>query len=269
MFYQLDSRKIISVNGADKFSFLQGLITNDIRLLEEVPCIYTLMLTPNGRYLYDFFIWNENGLMMLDVEAQFADTILKKLNMYKLRSDVELKIEDDFYVYSFLVETEGGSIDPRMKSLGYRLVIDEMIEGAWLEEHFANRCWEKGVPYHSQDMIPEKSIPLEWSMDSLNAIAWDKGCYMGQELTARTKHQGIVRKIACPVEVKGQGARGDEIFAGEQKVGKLQSNRDGKGFALLEIEVLQSGKKEFTTANNAVINLRLPSWIENILATKS
>lgn len=117
-----------------------------------------------------------------------------------------------------------------------------------------------GVPEGGQDLIPEKSLLLESGLDELNAISWTKGCYMGQELTARTKYRGLVRKRLFPVTIDGPAPRnGAEVFLGESSVGEMRSHRNKQGLALLRIEAAKSGKS--LKCENAFLKPYIPPWM--------
>ena len=175
-------------------------------MVKEEHTIYATLLNPQGRFLYDFFITERLGSYFLDCEAERLDSLIKRLSLYKLRSRVTLKPRPDLNVYAawggdvvktFDLKEEKGNtcnctfIDPRLVELGAR-IIGEASPNTTPEAYDIHRL-KLGVPEGGRDLIPEKSILLESGLDELNAISWTKGCYI-QELTARTKHVGQVRK---------------------------------------------------------------------------
>ncbi|MBL8677325.1 MAG: folate-binding protein YgfZ, partial [Alphaproteobacteria bacterium] len=201
---ELSHRGVIEIEGEDKATFLQGLISNDINLVTPTQAIYATLLTPQGRFLFDFFITEKDGTFLLDVKAARLETLLKKLSLFKLRSKITLKGRPDLKIYAYWGEgdlTLEAYPDPRLKTLGARL-IGQAKPNISAEEYDLHRL-KLGVPEGGIDMLSEKAILLESGLDELNAISWTKGCYMGQELTARTKYRGLVRKRLFPVKIEG------------------------------------------------------------------
>lgn len=189
-------RSVLEIAGDDRKKFLQGLITNDVNKATESNLIFTAMLNAQGRFLYDFFIFEKDEKLFIDCLDFRRDEILKKLNLYKLRSKVEIKKNDEFLVAQSL-KPFGNFIDPRHKNLGSRIYIKKSeaenftncVESFY---HFA-RIQNK-IPESELDLTYEKSFILEFGFDNLNAIDYQKGCYVGQELTARTHYLGQIRK---------------------------------------------------------------------------
>lgn len=236
----LPHRGVIEIQGEDKATFLQGLITNDINLVAPENAIYAAMLTPQGRFLYDLFITERDGAYLLDVEAGRLTDLVKKLSLYKLRSRVSLMPRLDLKVYALWGGDASSEAftDPRLKELGARMMGD-LTPNASPEDYNLHRL-KLGIPEGGVDLIPEKSILLECGLDELNAISWTKGCYIGQELTTRTKFLGLVRKRLLPVVIEGPTPTfGADIFVEDAKVGTMCSHEDGYGLALLRLETLE------------------------------
>jgi folate-binding protein YgfZ len=257
MIAHLFHRGVLEIRGEDKTTFLQGLITNDINEVTPTQAIYATLLTPQGRFLYDFFISEREGSYFLETDSERLDALIKKLNLYKLRSQVTLIPRSDLKVYALwgdnlslslgLAEERGKAhqnvyMDPRLVELGARVQGEIPIKdfrGVPLEDYVRHRL-KLGVPEGGEDLIPEKSIPLESGLDELHAISWTKGCYMGQELTARTKYRGLVRKRLFPVIIEGDSPSfGAEIFKNDIPVGEMRSHSGSQGLALLRIEALK------------------------------
>lgn len=274
---ELPHRGVIEIEGEDKASFLQGLMTNDIHLVTPSRSIYTLLLTPQGRFLYDLFIMEKEGAYLLEGEVSRLEDLLKKLTLYKLRSKVTLKLRPDLTVYAMWGEgichlfnlkeepgytQQGIFVDPRLAALGARtldLIYSPNMAFATPQDYDTHRL-ELGVPEGGKDLIPEKSIPLECGLDELNAISWTKGCYMGQELTARTKHRGLVRKRLIPVKIEGNApGTGTKILLKKEPVGEMRSHNGSSGLALLRIEALNS-EGEFVWGD-AHLKPHVPSWM--------
>jgi tRNA-modifying protein YgfZ len=258
---ELPYRGVIEIGGEDKATFLQGLISNDINLVMPTQAIYATLLTPQGRFLFDFFITEKNGTFLLDVESAHLEALLKKLSLFKLRSKVILKARPDLKIYALWGE---GNLpmeaypDPRLKVLGARL-IGQTEPNALVEEYDLHRL-KLGVPEGGIDMLPEKAILLESGLDELNAVSWTKGCYMGQELTARTKYRGLVRKRLFPVKIEGPAPEnGAEVFLGDTPVGEMRSSRNGYGLALLRIEAAKGG--EALQCGKTSLMPYIPDWM--------
>lgn len=246
---QHKDRKIIELSGADKANFLQGLITNDVHLLETQSIIYALMLSPQGRFQFELFVvCAGKNLWLLDVEAEHAEAILKKLQMFKLRSDINLCISNEWQVgvSANITGSEILVLDPRYSKMGYRFYQKKSIDFSAADfENYQNLRLAFTVPEGSKDMILDKSIPLEWNMENLNAISWTKGCYMGQELTARTKHVGALRKNIFTVNFSASGnyLRGCNLVQADKTVGVLGSSNANIGIALIHSDALSNAEK--------------------------
>lgn len=236
----LSNRKVISISGKDAISFLQGLVTNDVSKLSEDNMIYALMLTPQGRFAYDFFITKHGDSIFIDHEAEFTNEIKSKFNIYKLRSDVAIEDLSDKYQVIQCSDAQGGSYqDPRHSELGYRKYTADQEEGG---SFYDRKMYDLIIPEPHKDMVQGRSFPMEYGMDSFNAISFDKGCYMGQENTARTKYRGTVRKklFGCVSDEDLTGiALGAEILHGDAKLGIFCSALENKGKLLLRTEDFQ------------------------------
>jgi folate-binding protein YgfZ len=253
----LKDRSILEITGPDRKKFLQGLITNDANKATEKNLIYAVMLNPQGRFLYDFFIFESGEKLMLDCFDFRRDEILQKLNFYKLRSQVQIKKNDELVVGQKIIsdflplthkgmggQTELGAapsplagegwgegyIDPRNLHLGRRTYFKKSEANFFVEAdespyHFA-RITNK-IPESEHDLTHDKSFIIEFGFDDLNAIDYQKGCYVGQELTARTHYRGEVRKKIFHVMIDGAAdkpAKGSEITCEGKSVGIILSS---------------------------------------------
>lgn len=271
-FVVLKNRAVISISGEDRKVFLQGLITGDVNKVSENQAIYALMLSPQGRFLYDFFIVEDKDRLLVDCCLDRVEEIIKKLSFYKLRLKVEMKKEEELLVVSGKLLVGGGVsfVDPRNAELGYRAIIargfcdaviqngDEQSEllcqgdvSSCSDDEYNFRRINLKIPDDS-DLTFEKSFPLEFGFDDLNAIDYKKGCYVGQEITARTHYKGVIRKKVFLIEVLGveEISKGVEIEIKEdgvmKKVGEVLSSvfYQGKLFALGLIKNLDNEGKE-------------------------
>ena len=287
----LDSRAVLTVGGEDRTDFLQGLISNDIGQVAPDTAIWAALLTPQGKYLHDFFIAEMNSLYFLDCEAQRIVDLGQRLSRFKLRSEVELGIGDSFTVFALLGENAGkllgltemsgnakpfadgiAYVDPRLGTAGARLIAPrraavQALRGiGFVEGAFA--AYERlrltlGLPDGSRDLVVEKSTLLESNFEELHGLDWDKGCYMGQELTARTKYRGLARRRLMPINIDGPiPAPGTPILAGDIEAGEIRSAFDGIGLALLRLDRINKSESEGVdlVAGTARIIPRKPEW---------
>ena len=268
-YVHLTDRGVLALEGADRVTFLQGLISNDVRLVGADRAIYACLLTPQGKFLHDFFIAQfadatRGDLFVIDCERDRRDDLFRRLRMFKLRSKIELSDASDRYAVAALLGeglpadpgSEPGSAvpfaggvafrDPRVAALGLRAIIPthsvaELALPALPVTAYERLRLELGVPDGSRDMTVEKAILLENNIDALNGISWDKGCYMGQELTARTKYRGLVKKRLLPVRYDGAAPEpGSPVLDGEKEVGEMRTALDGRGLALLRLDGIQA-----------------------------
>ena len=196
----LNDRSIIEIGGEDRKKFLQGLITNDINKASKTNLIYAAMLSSPGRFLYDFFIFEQDEKLIVDCLSARRDEICQKLNFYKLRAKVEIKKNDELKVGQNF--SEGNFHDPRHPNLGFR-IYGNLSETASPDLYHRRRITLK-IPESEHDLTYEKSFILEFDFDNLNAIDYQKGCYVGQETTARTHYRGEIRKKLFHIKIPGK-----------------------------------------------------------------
>ncbi len=288
----LEDRGVVAVGGEDRAAFLQGLVSNDVLRVGEARAAYALLLTPQGKFLHDFRMVESGGVLLLDPETERRAELLRRLKMHKLRSKITLedRAEGMAVVALFggdalarlgLPEEPGAALpfaggvafaDPRLPALGARAFLPReglaaALEGAGFApagaEDYDRHRIALGVPDGSRDLIPEKSIPLENDLDDLNAISWDKGCYMGQELTARTKYRALIKKKLFPVAVDGPlPAPGTPVTLDGREVGELRSGSDSTALALLRLEDVARAEQDGTPlkAGDSTVTPRKPGW---------
>lgn len=237
-FTKLTNRTVISITGDDSSDFLQGLITNDIYKVVDDTMIYSCFLTPQGKFLFDFFIVKTDGGYLLDVEAGRHKEFLMRLMIYKLRSDVTINdLSEQYNIYGAWGEgASGGYTDPRQDGLGQRFILaqgDDLPEGEQVAfDVYDHHRLNLGAPDGARDMTPERSGMLESNMDHMSALDWDKGCYMGQELTARTYYRGLVKRRLISFTYTGDAPEfGTVIRYQDIKIGDIRSTCNGLGLA--------------------------------------
>jgi tRNA-modifying protein YgfZ len=290
-YVMLEDRGFVAVSGDDRQTFLQGLISNDVAKVSPTRAVHAALLTPQGRYLHDFFIVDQGDRLLLDCERARADDLRKRLSLYKLRSKVMLaNVSDDYRVAACFGPTileklemsepgqakdyAGGVayVDPRLSALGARVVLhaglgeDPLVALGCVrgepDAYHAHRI-ALGVPDGSRDLPVEKAILLENGFDELRGIDWNKGCYVGQELTARTKYRGLVRKRLMPVEVDGPlPAPGTEVALDGKEAGEMRSGHGSRALALLRLEAVEKALAEGRplTAGEARLKPLKPDW---------
>ena len=223
------ARRILKLTGSEAESFLQGLVTNDLKRLDD-GLVYAALLTPQGKYIADFFLLRQGDAVLLDVDASLADTLMQRLTLYKLRADVQIA-ETDFRVRRGTGPApEGALADPRHPDLGWRLYGDEGgDDGTDFDAIRVAHC----IPETGIELTPETFI-LEAGFERLGGVDFRKGCYVGQEVAARMKHKTELRKGLVRVAVTGRAPVGTAIATAEGKpAGTLYTQADGQGIAYL------------------------------------
>ncbi|OAN72338.1 aminomethyltransferase [Sulfitobacter sp. EhC04] len=229
----MTNRRILRLSGKDTREFLQGLITNDIGKLEQGP-IYAALLTPQGKYLADFFVIGQSdGAVLLDVADSLGDMLVQRLTMYKLRADVQID-ETGLHLHRGIgTPPPDGYTDPRHPQMGWRAYRDQSQtddQTDWDSLRVAHLVPETGV-----ELTPDTFV-LEVGLDRLNGVDFRKGCYVGQEVTARMRHKTKLRKGLAQVDVTGSAPVGTELLSGDKPAGSLLTQADGKAIAYLRFD---------------------------------
>lgn len=229
----MTNRALIRISGPDARSFLQGLVTNDVEKLSGGGLVYAAMLTPQGKLIADFFLVPEEGqAVLLDVAAPLADGLVQRLSMYRLRADVEIERVGDGVFCGTGEAPEGAFADPRCAAMGWRLYGQE--SGTDGSDFNALRV-AHAIPESGVELGPESYI-LEMGFERLNGVDFAKGCYVGQEVTARMKHKTTLRKGLARVSIEGAADMGEEILSDGKTVGVLHSRADDMALAYLRYD---------------------------------
>jgi folate-binding protein YgfZ len=288
--YILDDRAILYLNGEDTKEFLQNLISNDINKVNENNSCFTSLLSPQGKFLYEFIIVKHKSGYIIDCEKSQADGLYKQLSTYKLRSKVEiLNLSNEFVVAAFSYEkfrtfNEAQDIagftlkyredpillDPRNKHLGARLIVN--LEKLYLSlkkldlndsnlSDYYSLSHKLGIVPKDLNKLQNKLFGIECNYEELNGIDFKKGCYVGQENTARIKLKNKLSKRLLPLNiVKGELSEGESIYYKENEIGKVLIEKDYP-FALIKYRDENfNGKSNFNT-KNASIKIIIPDWI--------
>jgi hypothetical protein len=240
---KLPDRAVLELTGEDRVSFLQGLVSNDVTEAGPGRAVWAALLTPQGKWLADFFIFADGDRLLLDCEAEQRPLLTKLLSRYRLRSKVSIALADVPVFAAWDGAPPAGGVqapDPRLPEAGWRILGEVPGANASAEDYDLHRL-RLGLPDGSRDLEPEKSTLVESGFDELHGIGWDKGCYMGQELTARTKYRGLVKRRLTPVRVEGKlPPPGTPVLDGEAEVGTIRSSRGDRALASLRIEAIHA-----------------------------
>ena len=262
----LPARGVIEIDGDDRVGFLQGLVSNDVALASPGHAVWAALLTPQGKWLADFFILADGDRLLLDVERNQAAMLVQRLGRFRLRSRVTLHdLSDTIAVYAAWNGTQvppSGTVcapDPRLPEAGWRLLsADPLPTNATAEDWNAHRL-TLGLPDGSADLEAEKSLLLEAGFDELNGVSWSKGCYMGQELTARTKYRGLLKRRLVPVAIDGEAPPpGTAILRDGAEVGTLRSALGRHGLATLRLDSLAATNLACGTSR---LRPSVPAWM--------
>ena len=287
--YILEDRGLLYINGKDAKEFLQNIITNDIKNVSEDKSCFAALLTPQGKYLYDFIIIKHKSGYFLDCEKKIIEDLYKQLNLYKLRSKVEIiNLSNEFVVANLTkekyLELENSKdevgftikfredpilLDPRSDKLGARLVIN--LEKLYLSikklglevsdvAEYYNYSHELGIAQNDMNNLQDKIFGIECNFEELNGIDFRKGCYVGQENTARIKLKDKLNKRLFAIKVLDGEINSDEITSENKNLGKLLINNKNP-FALLKLEDKSFNFDKDLKCGDAKIKVLRPNWI--------
>ena len=289
--YILEDRGILYINGKDAKEFLQNLISNDVEKVNDTNSCFASLLTPQGKFLFSFIVVKHKSGYFLDCEKSQTEALFKQLGIYRLRSNVEImNLSNEFVVAAFnhkkflsfknakdilgnTIKYEEDSIllDPRNKSLGARLIINLEklylslkkleLKNANIDEYY-KFSYELGVPQKDMNKLQNKLFGIECNFKELNGIDFKKGCYVGQENTARIELKNKLSKRLLPIWlIKGELNEGAPIHSGDTEIGRVMINNEYP-FALIKyLDDNFSEENEFTS-ENAVLKIKIPSWIK-------
>ena len=289
--YILEDRAILYISGEDSKDFLQNLISNDINKVTDNSSCFASLLTPQGKFLYEFIVVKHKSGYFIDCEKSQSEEIFKQLSLYKIRSKVEiLNLSNEFVVASFGYEKylsiEGSKdilgytfkyredpiiLDPRNKNLGARLIInleklylslkkldlkDDKVENYYLQSH------KLGIVPKNLNKLQNKLFGIECNFEELNGIDFKKGCYVGQENTARIKLKNKLSKRLLPIEIiNGKLSENEKIYNNEVEIGKVLINEEYP-FALIKFLDKNFDKKQIFKSENGTFKILIPEWLK-------
>ena len=274
-------RSVIAIGGPDRVEFLQGLISNDTTKVAPGRAVWAALLTPQGRFLNDMFVADGgDGTLLLETERERAAALAKKLSLYKLRSKVTVEDRGKSLEVAVAYGPDATTtlpldgaiaafVDPRLGELGIRVIAPAGTAATLLQargfsaaplQSYDELRVGLGVPDGSRDLVVDKALLLENGFDELNGVDWQKGCYMGQELTARTKYRALIRKRLFPVKVEGALPEpGAPVHLGDQEVGELRSGVGDRALAMLRVDAARSGQA--LSAGDTRLVPEIPGWM--------
>ena len=289
--YILKDRAILYVNGQDAKDFLQNLISNDINKVTDRSSCFASLLTPQGKFLYEFIIVKHKSGFFIDCEKSQSEEILKQLNLYKIRSKVEiLNLSNEFVVASFSYEKylsidnskdilgftiryreDPIVLDPRNKNLGARLIIN--LEKLYLSlkklelkddkiEDYYYQSYKLGIVPKNLNKLKNKLFGIECNFEELNGIDFKKGCYVGQENTARIKLKNKLSKRLLPVEIiDGKLEEDETVYCNDVEIGKILINEEYP-FALIKFLNENFNKDITLKSKNGLFKIFIPEWLK-------
>ncbi len=241
--FHATDRAVLRVDGPEAREFLQGLVTNDVRRLDDGP-LYAALLSPQGKYLFDFFLVADDEAdgeaVLLDVKADRAAALAQRLGMYRLRARVTVAPTDRAVVVGTGAPPAGGFADPRDPALGWRAIVAPEAApagGGPADAVLAGLRVARAVPETGVELLPDDSYILEHGFERLHGVDFRKGCYVGQEVTARMKHKTELRKGLARVRIDGAAPPpGTAIMAGDRPAGTLHTVAGDEGLAWLRLD---------------------------------
>jgi folate-binding protein YgfZ len=260
----LDHRAVLAVEGEDRVAFLQGLVSQDMELAGPGQALWSALLTPQGKWLAEFFVFSDGSRLLLDVEAAQRETIATRLSRFRLRSKVTiapLPLAVQVAWDGPAPEVPSGLVaaDPRLEAAGWRILAHPPLPANASSADWDLHRLALGLPDGSRDLELEKTVLLEAGFDELGGISWTKGCYMGQELTARTRYRGLLKRRLVPVRIAGPvPAPGTPVTSGGREVGTMRSAAGDRGLAVLRLDALQS---KGLACGAASLTPEVPGWM--------
>ena len=288
--YILEDRGLLYINGDDTKEFLQNIITNNIENVSDYRSCFSALLTPQGKYLYDFIIIKHKSGYFLDCEKKIIENLYKQLNLYKLRSKVEiLNLSNEFVVAAFSYEKfltfdeaqefsgftlkfreDPIFLDPRNKQLGARLIIN--LEKLYLSlkklelhdadiNEYYSLSHKLGIVPKNLNQLKNKAFGIECNYDELNGIDFKKGCYVGQENTARINLKNKLSKRLLPIEIiEGNLSEDEKVVNNDVEIGKVLIN-ENYPFALIKFLDKNFDKNQVFKSKNGTFKILVPEWL--------
>lgn len=287
---RFDERGVLELKGKDRRTFLQDLVSNDVEKLTPEHAVYAALLSPQGKYLFDFFLSVHEDSILLDVDADRIGDLAKRLTMYRLRADVTIEDSSSEWAVAALMETpdclpqdnagactalRGGVVfvDPRSPELGSRAIVPTakwpgLISDLNYEErdliHYETKRISLGIPDGRRDLLADKTFLMEAHFEALNGVDFNKGCYVGQELTARTKYRANLKRHFYSLQFDGPALPVDApVLLEGKEAGVVRSSVDGHGLAYLRDEDVARASEQGLplTVGDVAVDARDPKFV--------
>jgi folate-binding protein YgfZ len=266
---QLKSRAVLRVSGKDSVSFLQNLISQDMKEVVAGKPIFSALLTPQGKYLYDFFVIPEENVFLLDVEAERAKDLITTLTRFRIRGDVTFEnLSDTHHVFA-MWDGEGiGYADPRHPALGTRLILPDgrMPQPNADESEYKELRYSLGIAEGSHEITAGSATLLEINFDALHGVSFDKGCYMGQELTARTHYRALIKRRYMPFKFEGAApAKGTRLLHNGFELGEIHAVGSEHGIGLFHLEHTKPHLGTPVAQDGVAYTVFVPDYLEEFI----
>ncbi len=268
-FYKNNDSRFLSIEGEESVTFLQNLITNDINNCGNDNFLYSCLLTPQGKFICDFFIFMKDEKYFIETHTLFYEKLLNKLNLYKLRSKILINEVNGLYSYNVFGdllrdnETIILNNDPRNRNIGNKLIHisanPSLLNNynSINEKQYHEILIQNTVPLSHYDLEENKSLLLENNFENLNSISWEKGCYIGQEITARMKYRALLKKRIYSLKIiNGSASINKSVYEKENNYGKIISIENNYILAMLRIELAEKkiiNKQQIKTNEGLVL----------------
>ena len=276
---ELKTRAVVRVQGSESKDFLQGLMTNDMEHLEYQPSLYSMFLNTQGRIMFDTFVVKRSATeYLIDCDHHLAENLVKHLKMFKVRRKIDITLQEDEKVWAIvgddpvnendLLKSSLCYYDNRCKALGLRAI------GEYLEMKDYENCntddyqvlrYRQGIPEGSLEIPPGKCTPLEYNIEYMHGVSFHKGCYIGQELTARTHHTGVIRKRIMPLTLSSKTLlvmeqnKGAEVLNEKgKKVGVVRGQCKNTAIGLVRLDEVMNDAK--LNINGELAKINIPEW---------
>lgn len=276
----LSGRAVIRLSGEDRLSFLQGVATQDVELLNSRPAVFSALLTPQGKILFDFLVVTDGDALLIDCNSDAAPALLKRLSLYKLRAKVALEIDANLSVGVIwgdppsAMDSEGTIkfLDPRLQALGRRVIGPTAFVSALLQEYgdradFNAHRIALGAPEFGADFASDEVFLTDVNYDALNGVSYKKGCFIGQEVTSRMKRKGDIRRRTLIAQFDGAAPENDaSVTAGASTLGEISSSAAGRALAIIRLDRWEKATAEETPVEceGRSLRLRIPEYLARI-----
>lgn len=264
----LADRVVLRISGADRKSFLQGVITQDMDALTPEAPIFAALLTPQGKILFDFIVYEVSEDLLLDCHCEAASTLIKRLSLYKLRAAVTIAQDDSLRVFSapepFSIDGEDAAPDPRCKELGWRL-ISSSHEASRETGTYEMRRLSCGVPEFGKDFDSDQVFLMDVNYDLLSGVSYQKGCFVGQEVASRMKRKGEARKRTLAINFDGAApTKATPVTAGDSTLGEVLSASGNRALALIRLDRWEKAKAAgiMSVADDLEAPLSVPDYLK-------